>query len=185
MCVLAAESPCQRCRVFVTLLDNRTAATVELSWTLLYRVYFPIILSCRRWKDHWSQRICSPCSSKKDFLLCFLLLCWTLSVVGLYVCVQFMGETCQASFFQSWCNHCWTTPVLLRTRKHTGQKEKTKVTTHRQNMAVAFSMLCPTAMFSWWPLFWANTIEMGRVANSCQLLIKAVLKICSRTIQLD
>lgn len=123
---------------------------------------------------------------KNHFLLCFLLLCWTLCVAGLYVCVQFTGETCQASFFQSWCNRCCTTPVLVRTRKHTGQKEKTKVTTHRQNMAVTFSMLCPAAMFSWWPLFWDNTIEMGRVANSLwTLLIKAVLKISSRTIQLD
>ena len=45
---------------------------------------------------------------RKYFLPYFLLLCWTLGVVGLYVCVQFTCKTCQACFFQSWCDHCCT-----------------------------------------------------------------------------
>lgn len=44
----------------------------------------------------------------KYFLPCFLLLCWTLSVVGFYVRVQFTCGICQVPFFQSWCNLCCT-----------------------------------------------------------------------------
>lgn len=40
------------------------------------------------------------------------------------------------------------TPVFVRSKNYTRQNEKTKVTTHRQIMAVAFGILCPAGTFS-------------------------------------
>lgn len=169
------------------LLGNGTGAAAELSCTLLHRAYFRIILSCNQWKDHWSQRICSPCSWEDTFCHVSFFNVEQLLLASMFVfsshvksakCLFFSHDVITAAQLP--------TPVFVRFRKYTGQKEKTKVTTRRQIMAVAFSILCPAATFSCWPLFWDNTMGIGRFASSYWAqLIKAVLKICSRTTQLD
>lgn len=169
------------------LLGKRTGAAAELSCTLLHRAYFCIILSCCQWNDHWSRRICSPCSWENTF--CHVSFC---NVEHSWLASMFVFsshvKSAKCFFFQSWCNHCCTAShsSICEIQKIHRTRKITKVTTHRQIMAVAFSVLCPAATFSCWPLFWDNIMEMGRFASRFWTqLIKAVLKISSRTAQLD